>query len=152
MKKIQLDLQILSKEKNIPSRKNFLKWIGIVFKDKRPSLSHLIIRIVNRKEIFLLNEKYRHKKKVTNVLSFEEAAIPGFKKESLGELVICAPIIFKEAKAQHKTIESHWAHIVIHGVLHLLGDDHEKKSEAKKMESLEIKLLKQLGIENPYKL
>lgn len=110
------------------------------------------IRIVDIPEMTALNEGFRHKTGPTNVLSFP-ADLPDAAKQAypvLGDIVICADIVNREAAEQGKTENSHWAHMVIHGVLHLLGHDHVKDDEAEQMETLEIKLMQQLGFANPY--
>lgn len=110
------------------------------------------IRIVEPDEMTTLNHQYRQKNYATNVLSFP-ADLPEAAKAHypvLGDIVICADTVNREAVEQHKTAAEHWAHMIVHGVLHLLGHDHEKDDEAAIMEALEIKILKQLGFENPY--
>jgi probable rRNA maturation factor len=110
------------------------------------------IRIVDMSEMTSLNETYRHKKGPTNVLSFP-TDIPQevlMDVDVLGDIVICAEVVINEAKDQQKSLEAHWAHMVIHGVFHLLGYDHELDSEAKQMEALEIAVMKKLQFDNPY--
>jgi probable rRNA maturation factor len=97
-----------------------------------------------------LNSRYRRKDKSTNVLSFSGAGPSPDGRNYLGELVICAPVVAREALAQGKSRESHWAHMTVHGVLHLLGFDHERDAEAAKMTAREIQILDQLGFSNPY--
>jgi probable rRNA maturation factor len=110
----------------------------------------LSVRIVGSARSRSLNARYRHKDKPTNVLSFAGAGSAPDGRFFLGELVICAPVVALEARAQQKTLEAHWAHMMIHGVLHLLGFDHEHKAEAAKMTSREIQILDRLGFSNPY--
>ncbi len=112
----------------------------------------LVLRVVENTEITDLNATYRDKDKKTNVLSFpfdNEHNVP-MPVELLGDIVIAADVVAGEAKAQHKTQEAHWAHISIHGLLHLLGYDHQVDAEAETMENLEIQILQQLGFDNPY--
>jgi probable rRNA maturation factor len=97
-----------------------------------------------------LNARYRDKDKPTNVLSFEGAGRVADGLHDLGELVICAPVVAREAALQSKTAEAHWAHMTVHGVLHLLGFDHERPAEAAKMEAREAQILDRLGFSNPY--
>ncbi|WP_367679791.1 rRNA maturation RNase YbeY [Buchnera aphidicola] len=110
----------------------------------------ITIRIVDSQEIKKLNFFYRNQKKPTNILSFPYNLYLNSNNILLGDLVICSKIIKKEAKKQKKNIKGHWAHIFIHGVLHLLGYNHIKKKETKKMELLECTILKKLGFKNPY--
>lgn len=108
------------------------------------------IRIVGEAEGRQLNQTWRQRDYPTNVLSFPFDSPPGPDLPQLGDLVICAPVVLREALAQQKTPESHWAHLVIHGTLHLLGYDHQETAQAELMETLEINILTQLGYPNPY--
>ncbi|TXI82141.1 MAG: rRNA maturation RNase YbeY [Cupriavidus sp.] len=125
----------------IPSAASLRHWAQSALRRK----GALTIRIVDEDESEALNSRYRHKQKPTNVLSF------GYDERGvLGDLVICAPIVEREAKEQGKTVRAHWAHMVVHGCLHLQGHDHEKEAEAAAMEALETRILGKLGFENPY--
>jgi probable rRNA maturation factor len=110
----------------------------------------LSVRVVGEARSLSLNSHYRHMGKPTNVLSFEGAGRAPDGRYFLGELVICAPVVAREALAYGKTLESHWAHMTIHGVLHLLGFDHEVRLEAEKMAAREVQILDRLGFSNPY--
>ena len=117
----------------------------------------LTIRFVDEEEGLSLNQQYRHKKYATNVLSFpyDEPDLPEDMAGSdepayLGDLVICMPVVLSEAATQHKLPATHTAHLVVHGVLHLLGYDHETDAEAERMEQIEVNAMQQLGFENPY--
>ncbi|WP_228860900.1 rRNA maturation RNase YbeY [Buchnera aphidicola] len=99
-----------------------------------------------------LNFKYRKKNKTTNILSFPATTNRIIKSQYIGDLVVCSAIIKKEAQEQHKSIESHWAHMIIHGTLHLLGYHHDNKQNLKKMKNLEIKTMLRLGFQNPYNI
>lgn len=112
--------------------------------------SEVTIRIVDEAEMTELNETYRHKSGPTNVLSFPFDAPIELEVKLLGDIVICASVVNKEAKAQGKSSDAHWAHMVVHGILHLQGYDHIEDDEAEVMEALEINLLQQLGYTNPY--
>jgi len=112
--------------------------------------SELTIRVVDEAEITALNRQYRGKDGATNVLSFPYEAIAGVETDLLGDIVICAPVVASESVAQARPLDAHWAHIVIHGVLHLLGYDHHQDDEAHKMETREAELLGSLGYANPY--
>ena len=111
----------------------------------------LSVRIVGQGRSRSLNAHFRHRDKATNVLSFSGAGRVPDGRYFLGELVICAPVVAQEALTQGKTLESHWAHMTVHGVLHLLGFDHERRVEAAKMIAREIQILDRLGFSNPYR-
>jgi probable rRNA maturation factor len=110
----------------------------------------LSVRVVGLAHSRSLNARYRRKDSPTNVLSFGGAGAVPDGRLFLGELVICAPVVAREALAQGKTLESHWAHMTVHGVLHLLGFDHERRAEAAKMAAREIQILDRLGFSDPY--
>lgn len=110
----------------------------------------LSVRVVGQARSRSLNARYRRKDQPTNVLSFEGAGDAPDGRHFLGELVICAPIVAREAVAYGKSLESHWAHLTIHGVLHLLGFDHKGRAESAKMAAREIQILDRLGFSNPY--
>jgi probable rRNA maturation factor len=110
----------------------------------------LTVRIVDKNEIQTLNSTYRYKDKATNVLSFPFEAPPGIELPLLGDIVICHDVVVEEAKQQHKAIMEHWAHMIVHGVLHLKGYDHIEVDEALQMETLEVQILNQLNIADPY--
>ena len=150
---IELDLQIACEGFSIPSEEQFKLWAEHAFENslkKTREHGELTIRIVDSDESQTLNNTYRQKDKPTNVLSFP-AEIPEFiESDLLGDLVICAPVVIAEAKEQGKTEADHWAHMVIHGTLHLLGYDHIKDGEAEEMEVLETSILQTLSIASPY--
>ena len=137
----------------IPSTAQLKRWAKAVLQEKIPN-AEMTIRIVDKDEITTLNSTYRHQNKATNVLSFPFDMPEGIEIDIplLGDLVICAEVIEEEAQAQHKTVNAHWAHMLVHGILHLLGYDHEKNNEAERMEAEEILILAKLGFNNPYKI
>jgi probable rRNA maturation factor len=106
--------------------------------------------VVGAAESRRLNARYRGKDKPTNVLSFPPAPLPAGDLRPLGDLVICAQVVRSEARQQRKPLEAHWAHLVVHGALHLIGYDHEREAEAKRMERREVAVLRRLGYANPY--
>jgi probable rRNA maturation factor len=144
-----LEIQIATETSGYPSEQQFQQWVDLVLADQERD-NEIVIRLVDEAEIADLNRQYRHKSGPTNILSFPFEAPDGVELDLLGDLVICAPLIAREAVQQNKQILHHWAHITIHGVLHLLGYDHIEESEAEEMESVEIKLLNMLNIDNPY--
>ncbi|HTM71296.1 MAG TPA: rRNA maturation RNase YbeY [Luteimonas sp.] len=140
----------------LPSAVSFRKWVAAALAG-RIREADLAIRIVDAREGRALNRHYRGKDYATNVLSFpadaaEGVKLPkGVKMPLLGDLVICAPVVAREAKEQGKPLNDHYAHLTVHGVLHLLGWDHEDEREAECMEKLEREILAGLGIEDPYR-
>ena len=147
---LELDLQIASTASALPSEAQFRAWCTLALR-QRTADSELTIRLVDETEGRELNHTWRHKDYATNVLSFP-ADVPDELLDIplLGDLVICVPVVEREASEQAKTSESHWAHLVIHGCLHLLGYDHIDDAEAEEMEALERELLAELGHPDPY--
>lgn len=142
------ELQIASDQSGIPEQKEFTAWLeGIELLSDE---AELVIRLVDEEEGRELNHQYRKKDYATNVLSFPFEAPPGVVTHHLGDLVICVPVVEREAKEQGKSLEAHWAHLVVHGVLHLKGYDHQTEAEAEKMEDLERRILAHLGFPDPY--
>jgi len=144
---IKLDLQLASGADNIPSKAQFLKWSRTALEGLRAKAA-LCIRIVDKEESAGLNQSYRHKSGPTNVLSFPFET--PFEQDYLGDIIICAPIVQAEAEQQQIAQKAHWAHMTVHGILHLLGYDHIVEQDALVMESLEAKILTQLNFANPY--
>jgi probable rRNA maturation factor len=145
---IELDVQRASSWEPLPTDEEFELWVRTALRGRTPA--ELAIRIVDREESRRLNRQYRGKDAPTNVLSFP-ADLPGdIGLDLLGDILICAPQVAEEALAQGKPEQAHWAHLTIHGVLHLLGYDHHQAEEAEVMEGIEIALLESLGIPNPY--
>lgn len=147
---LELDLQIAC-EGEVPSKKQFNEWAQTALVERGDELTELSIRLVNEDESQDLNNTYRHKNKPTNVLSFPFENPPGIELPLIGDLVICAQVVRREAKEQNKEEIAHWAHMVVHGCLHLLGYDHIEDDEAEIMENLERRILLQLGFDDPYK-
>lgn len=138
--------------RDIPHRSSFHSWINAALKSVRGrSDGEISLRIVDADEGQTLNRQYRERDYATNVLSFSVELPPGVKLPLLGDLVICAPIIAREARDQGKSLRDHYAHMSIHGTLHLLGFDHQDDADAERMESLECRLLAELGIGDPYR-
>ena len=137
--------------RDVPAAVSFRRWVAAALDGARYGKpAELSIRIVNADEGRILNKQYRHRDYATNVLSFpaelpEELVLP-----LLGDLAICAPVVAREAAEQGKPPRDHWAHLCVHGVLHLLGHDHVRKQQAQRMEMLEKRILAGLGIVDPY--
>ena len=146
---IELDLQFATKNSSLPNVTKFNSWVESVLKPYNKPFE-LTIRIVDTEESQALNSQYRGKDSPTNVLSFPFEVPDGVELALIGDLIICADVVEKEAVEQHKALEAHWAHMVIHGCLHLLGFDHIEDDEAQEMETIEIDILAKLGFNNPY--
>jgi len=146
----QIDLQLACDKAELPSLELFQRWADIALTAVTDQEFELTIRLVNIDESQQLNSQYRQKNKPTNVLSFPFEVPDGIELNLLGDLVVCVQVVQQEAKEQNKRLFDHWAHLIIHGCLHLLGYDHINDADAEEMEALEIKLLAELSINNPY--
>ena len=136
-----------------PPRAEIAKWASLAL-GRRAAGREMGVRVVGPAESRRLNSRYRGKDQPTNVLSFPVAPLPGTPASAarpLGDLVICPQVLRTEAREQRKTLRAHWAHLVVHGVLHLIGYDHEREAEASRMEQREISVLRRLGFANPYR-
>jgi len=143
----KIEIQNASKDRDIPADKQLQDWatsaLGDTDKDR------LTIRIVDEEESAALNRDWRGREGPTNVLSFtygDDQHVPDY----LGDIVICATVIMREASEQGKPVGAHWAHMIIHGILHLQGYDHQEQKETGEMEQLETRLLNAIGFNNPY--
>jgi probable rRNA maturation factor len=145
---VNVDLQNDDEFESLPSIEQFRHWVELSLLQSFSSLEQTI-RVVTEAESQALNGQFRGKDKSTNVLSFpsDDAYL---EYDCLGDLVICVPVIESEALLQGKTQDAHWAHMVIHGMLHLQGLDHQNDQESKEMEAQEIKILSTLGYASPY--
>jgi probable rRNA maturation factor len=148
---IRLDVSVnyAAPRKGLPAANSFRSWVAAAC-EKRIRMAHVAIRIVGSKEAQSLNRHYRGKDYATNVLSFPADLPEGVQLPLLGDIVICAPVVAKEAKEQGKTLRAHYAHLTIHGVLHLLGMDHDNDKEADIMEQIEREIMDDLGFDDPY--
>lgn len=171
-----VDVQYASEEPDLPDKEILTHWVNVALQYQIPTdspyprgnpntvlpdqippapsqtekLVELTIRIVDEAEARQLNEKWRQCPKPTNVLSFPFEVPPYVDIPLLGDIIICAPLVAFEAQQQHKSLHAHWAHLVIHGTLHLLGYDHISEQQAQVMENIEIRVLHDLGYPNPY--
>ena len=134
---------------DVPQAREFRRWARAALAPRRRD-AELSLRIVDEAESAYLNKTYRGKRGATNVLSFAAQLAPDVPVPLLGDVVICVPVVLREAQEQHKPAQAHWAHMTVHGCLHLLGYDHETAREAQIMEALEIEILERLGFANPY--
>jgi probable rRNA maturation factor len=144
-----VDVQIATSDENIPSDEDFQSWVAAALPPDRLA-SEITIRVVGRDESQALNAQYRQQDKPTNVLSFPTDLPPELEIPLLGDLVVCAGVVEHEAHEQGKPLAAHWAHMVVHGTLHLLGYDHESDEEAEEMEALETRILGRIGFPAPY--
>lgn len=142
MPKLNLSVQYASNLENLPSKPLLHKWASAALRVD----TEVTIRIVDTQEGQELNSMYRGKDYATNVLTFPLTEEPHL----MGDIIICAPVVEAEAEAQNKPLEAHYAHLTVHGILHLHGYDHETIEQAELMEGLEISILAKLGYANPY--
>lgn len=145
---IEVEVQVATSFEPVPDEEAFSRWAGAALEGRGSAI--VSVRLVDREESRTLNERFRGIDKPTNVLSFPAGLPAEIGIPLLGDLVICAPLVAEEALAQGKTPKDHWAHLTIHGVLHLLGYDHEEESAAREMEAIEVGVLERLGIADPY--
>ena len=137
----------------IPLRDTVVEWVETTLKYiEYKNDAELTVRIVGQEEIVALNETFRKKKGATNVLSFPFEQFADLSIPLLGDIVICAEVVKKEADEQHKSIQSHWAHMLVHGTLHLCGYDHQGEAQAQEMEAVEKSIMNSLGFVDPYKV
>lgn len=146
---IQVDIQVACRQGQLPTFQQISQWVNAALPDGFGD-TELVVRIVDCQESARLNKRYRGRNKPTNVLSFPFDIPSSFPVNLLGDLVICAPLVATEARNQGKRREAHWAHLLVHGVLHLLGYAHESDEHAEVMENQEIRILTSLGYPNPY--
>jgi probable rRNA maturation factor len=146
---IHIEVEDVSAAEGVPNAADLRRWAQTALAGRYRE-GELVIRIVGEVEGAALNNTYRHKPGPTNVLSFPAQIPAGVPVAVLGDLVICAPVVQREAREQGKPAEAHWAHMVIHGCLHLSGFDHVTEMQAAEMEPLESALLAGLGFADPY--
>lgn len=142
MPKLNASIQYATTQPNLPTESQFRKWARATLRID----TEVTIRIVDADEGRILNNTYRGKDYATNVLTFPLAEEPHL----MGDIIICAPVVESEAKAQHKDLHAHYAHLTVHGILHLHGYDHESDAQAALMESIETAIVTKLGYASPY--
>ena len=146
---LELDVSYAARRPWVPRPAEFERWASAALA-RSPRRVALSIRVVGAAASRSLNLGYRHRPKPTNVLSFAGAGRMPDRRLHLGELVICAPVVAREARAGRLPARAHWAHLTVHGVLHLRGFDHERDDEARAMMAREVQILDRLGFSNPY--
>ena len=144
-----IDIQIASDSQLLPCEQDFQHWAEAAVGSRRDE-AEISLRIVDAEEGAELNQQWRQKQGPTNVLSFPSELPAELELPLLGDLVVCAPVVEQEAGEQNKSLQAHWAHMIVHGTLHLLGYDHIDDSEAEAMEALETEIVKSLGFPDPY--
>lgn len=144
-KKFKLTLQYVADFPGTPSRSQFRRWVDAALM-RNAEIAEIVLRIVDEDEGRELNRHFRGKDKATNVLTF---VYDEFRPLS-GDIVLCAPVVISEAQQQQKDLAAHYAHLTVHGVLHLQGYDHEHEADAAVMEQLETDIITQLGYADPY--
>ncbi len=155
---LSVDIQLaLADPTTVPTQAQTEQWVHAALaqaaleRGQAPAeAAELSVRIVGEEESQTLNQRYRDRQGPTNVLSFPAELPPEVCTPLLGDLVICAPLVAREAQAQDKAELAHWAHLLVHGTLHLLGYDHVESDAAQKMEAIEITVMNRLGYPNPY--
>jgi probable rRNA maturation factor len=148
---LELGVSYAAPRRGVPTSASFRRWAEAALHGthhRKPAT--LSIRIVDAREARALNRQYRNKDYATNVLSFPVELPRGITSPLLGDMVICAPVVAREAREQGKSPRDHYAHLTVHGVLHLLGFDHQNERDAARMETLETRILASLGIADPY--
>ena len=149
MNRVTLEVQFqANSDPEPPSKSKFERWVGAALPED--GCYALVIRVVDNEESRALNYEYRKRDKPTNVLSFPMGVYDETEAYVLGDIVVCADLVAEEAAQQDKVAEAHWAHLTVHGVLHLLGFDHESAHQALEMETREVEILAGLGYQDPY--
>lgn len=140
-------LQNATRNPHVPARASVRRWVAAALDDNRADAAEVTVRVVGAAEARRLNRDFRGRDYATNVLSFDYG---GGRNAPQGDLVLCAPVVAREAREQGKPVRAHYAHLIVHGLLHLRGYDHEQDGEARRMENRERRILAQLGFADPY--
>ncbi|MHB8742387.1 MAG: rRNA maturation RNase YbeY [Sulfuricaulis sp.] len=148
--RLRLSVQYAVTLTGAPAKSTIRRWALTALKGSTRRRIALGVRLVGAAESASLNARFRRRHHPTNVLAFPFEAPPGVRSENIGDLVICAPVVSREARLQNKPLRAHWAHIVVHGILHLRGYDHQTRQQATVMEKMETRILLGLGYADPY--
>ena len=148
--RLKLNVEYVTDLAGAPSKRMFVKWAHASLKGMRRASVTLGLRVVDKAESAALNKRYRRKNGPTNVLSFSFEYPPGVRTDILGDVVVCASIVKREAAVLERPERAHWAHMLVHGIMHLRGYDHENQKEAAIMEAKEAGILRGLGFRDPY--
>ncbi len=154
---VSVELQVACQVDSLPLKAEVQSWLEQAFQAGSQDTSRqceVAVRIVDEEESRKLNQQFRQQDKATNVLAFPAGitGLPEVEVQALGDLVICGPLVEEEAEEQGKSPASHWGHLLVHGMLHLLGYDHQTSSQAAEMEAMEKQLLADRGFEDPYRV
>jgi probable rRNA maturation factor len=147
---IKIDLQLAVDGYPVPDAERIQGWTEAALHAIRRDAEEMTVRITDEAESAALNERYRSRRGATNVLSFPFEEPDEVRTGLLGDLVVCAPVVEQEARDQGKSLDAHWAHMIVHGVLHLCGHDHVEEDTARRMEDIEKEIMHSLGFANPY--
>lgn len=148
--RLYLSIDNRAGRKGVPIRRSFERWVRAALKGRRSGAIDINIALLDEPSARAINRQYRNKDYATNVLSFPYEPLPAEKSALLGDLALCPAVIAREAKLQRKRLRDHYAHLTVHGVLHLLGHDHQSTRDAAKMEAIERRVLAGFGIPDPY--
>lgn len=148
---VRLNLEYTVSSARLPQAAFFAELATQCLKDSRAH-AEINLRITGKREMQRFNQQFRNINRPTNVLSFPAEGLEAIAPDFLGDIVICAPLVSEQARQQHKKPRAHWAHLWVHGILHLLGFDHQQSSEATVMELMECRILAAMGYPNPYEI
>lgn len=146
---VEVDVQYAATGEGMPEPEEIAGWVEAAVAGRRDH-AELSVRVVDEAEITVLNHRFRGQDRPTNVLSFPVGDMPGMEVSLLGDVVVCAPVVRRQAREQRKSERAHWAHMVVHGTLHLLGYDHVTPADAEEMEQIEKAVLDSFGYKDPY--
>ncbi len=146
---VEVDVQYAATGEGMPEPGEIVGWVQAAVAGRRDN-AELSVRVVDEAEITVLNHRFRGQDRPTNVLSFPVGDMPGMEVSLLGDVVVCAPVVRRQAREQRKSERAHWAHMVVHGTLHLLGYDHVTPADAEEMEQIEKAVLDSFGYKDPY--
>ena len=147
---LAVEVQIAAADASLPSQRQLSDWALAAWQEEGVRDAEVVVRVTDEAESRRLNHEFRGRDNATNVLSFPFDPVPEIDLNHVGDLVICAPVVVREAVEQGKQADAHWAHMVVHGMLHLQGYDHETDEQAAEMETLETQVLTGLGYPAPY--
>jgi len=148
---VEVWLRYAAGRAGVPHRRSFEAWVAAALRGAgRTRPAGVAILVADEPAAREFNRRYRGRKRATNVLSFPADPLPDGDARAIGDIVLCAPVVAREAREQGKPVRDHYAHLTVHGVLHLLGHEHEVEADAERMEALERRILARLGIRDPY--